>query len=226
MEPTPGKVGRPVDSRKDLDIIKAARDLVHTHGSQGLTMEKVAERAGVAKATLYSRYANRHELLQAILSTEAMTIYTLLSRHPNTREELCSGLCSFIEAAKKFLCSKQYQHLLQAMGSLPEGSLDTLEFYRNGPQKTQDVLTAYLRSATLGGLIRCDDPEESAEMLLGMMMGLDQLRSAYRVPRPRRGAEARKHQAERITAAFMLIHAELERAGVPTLSCSGESMPS
>ena len=55
------KPGRPVDQQKDRDILEAARQLAFEGGPKALTMDRVASRAGVSKATLYARYANRYE---------------------------------------------------------------------------------------------------------------------------------------------------------------------
>lgn len=62
--PKPGP-GRPRSQRAHRAILDAALELVAEHGYEGLTVEGVAERAGVAKTTVYRRWSNRDEILEA-----------------------------------------------------------------------------------------------------------------------------------------------------------------
>ena len=59
--------GRPRNPAIDAAAEHAALDLLADSGFESLTMEAVAARAGVAKATLYRRFANRDALLCAAL---------------------------------------------------------------------------------------------------------------------------------------------------------------
>ncbi len=55
--------GRPRSSVADEAILEAAVDVFAEVGLEGLTMEGVAARAGVAKNTVYRRYANKLDLV-------------------------------------------------------------------------------------------------------------------------------------------------------------------
>lgn len=57
--------GRPRDPHLDEAILAATVELLCEQGFAGTTVEAVAERAGVGKATIYRRWANREELLLA-----------------------------------------------------------------------------------------------------------------------------------------------------------------
>jgi AcrR family transcriptional regulator len=63
---TPAR-GRPRSVEADQAIFAAARRLLDEAGYQGLTVEGVAAEAGVAKTTIYRRYANK-----ALLVLDAM----------------------------------------------------------------------------------------------------------------------------------------------------------
>jgi AcrR family transcriptional regulator len=60
--------GRPRSVEADEAIRQAAIDLCVDHGFEGLTVEAVAARAGVGKATVYRRHANRVSLAVAAAS--------------------------------------------------------------------------------------------------------------------------------------------------------------
>ena len=59
--------GRPRDAELDRRIAEAALDVLADNGITGFTIEAVAHRAGVGKATIYRRYSGRDELLAAAL---------------------------------------------------------------------------------------------------------------------------------------------------------------
>lgn len=70
-EPVVTGPGRPRDPRVDRDVLEAAVRLLSTGGYDALSVEAVAARAGVSRATVYRRYANRADLLEAACRTFA-----------------------------------------------------------------------------------------------------------------------------------------------------------
>ena len=62
-EPTPARRGRPRDPGVDEAILSAAVDLLGEVGYAHLTMEQVAVRAGVGKASLYLRWSSKVALV-------------------------------------------------------------------------------------------------------------------------------------------------------------------
>jgi AcrR family transcriptional regulator len=60
--------GRPRSAEADEAIHRAAIELCVEHGFEGLTVEAVAARAGVGKATVYRRHPNRVGLIVAAAS--------------------------------------------------------------------------------------------------------------------------------------------------------------
>ncbi|MEU1392781.1 MULTISPECIES: TetR/AcrR family transcriptional regulator [unclassified Nonomuraea] len=59
--------GRPRDPENDAAILDAALDLLIERGAAGTSMEAVAQRAGVAKLTVYRRWRAKEDLLMAAL---------------------------------------------------------------------------------------------------------------------------------------------------------------
>ncbi|MCB0900255.1 MAG: TetR/AcrR family transcriptional regulator [Actinobacteria bacterium] len=60
--------GRPRDPRADAAILQAARDLMAEGGLSNLTVEGTAQRAGVAKTTVYRRYPTKLTLAVAAVA--------------------------------------------------------------------------------------------------------------------------------------------------------------
>jgi AcrR family transcriptional regulator len=59
--------GRPRSAEADRAIAEAALDVLADQGIAGFSVEAVAHRAGVGKATVYRRFAGRDEVLAAAL---------------------------------------------------------------------------------------------------------------------------------------------------------------
>lgn len=57
------RAGRPRDPACDAAILQATLDLFAEHGYGGVSMDGVAARAGVGKATIYRRYSSKAELV-------------------------------------------------------------------------------------------------------------------------------------------------------------------
>src|SRR5438067_8218953 len=73
--PTPPKRGRPRSVRTEKAILRAASELVASSGLADMTIEGVAERAGVGKASIYRRWPSKGALafdavVDTILSTQ------------------------------------------------------------------------------------------------------------------------------------------------------------
>lgn len=62
---TARRPGRPRDPQADEAIISAIVDVLAEQGFSGFTVEEVAARAGVGKATIYRRWATKEEIVLA-----------------------------------------------------------------------------------------------------------------------------------------------------------------
>jgi TetR/AcrR family transcriptional repressor of mexJK operon len=203
----PARRGRPLDPGKDRAIVKAARALLFARGPRALTMEAVARAAGVSKPTLYSRYACRRELLLAVVAGDAASVFRALHGEPRSGAAVRGDLRAFVADLAAFLCGAHHRRLMQALAEVPQRATDLRQVFFAGPQRTLDALAAYLQRAAARGLLRCPAPPESAELLLGMAMGLDLVRSQYRVPLQRRQAAERARHVARVVDAFLRLHA-------------------
>ncbi len=67
MSVAPARVGRPRSAEADDAILDAALDQFCDFGYDGLSVERVAAHAGVAKTTIYRRYPTKLDLVMAAL---------------------------------------------------------------------------------------------------------------------------------------------------------------
>ena len=170
-------------------------------------MEAVAREAGVAKPTLYRRYANRDELIAAVAEAEAERMAGSFRVVPGSIDDLRNALIDFGCDLARFLLSAEHLRFVHALGassSMPQSTRDSI--YRNGPRGTQGRLSDWFSSARENGLLDCPDPDYSAEQFLGMLMGLDLVRTLYHVPLMR-DASALETRVGRLVEDFLRLHA-------------------
>jgi AcrR family transcriptional regulator len=67
-QPAARPPGRPRSAAAGEAILRAALELLAEDGYRALTMERVRERSGVGKATIYRRYASKEELVRAAIA--------------------------------------------------------------------------------------------------------------------------------------------------------------
>jgi TetR/AcrR family transcriptional repressor of mexJK operon len=203
------RTGRPVDPHKDEAILEAVLALLIENGPEAVTMEGVAKAAGVSKVTVYRRYADRHALLRGVASKVSFALERPLSQPPNDMGALRRCLIDFADALSDFVQSERHVQLVWVVSSLPPHAPERLALYKSGPGQTHQRLAAYLRAAAARGLLNCADPDESAEQLFGLIIGLDWLRSLFQVPRQPIPVEMkRRHHAEVVDGFLTLYGAD------------------
>src|SRR6056297_1809771 len=153
--------GRPVDLNKDRDILAAGRALLFESGPQAVTMAAVAMNESESMAGRF-RVA------------------------PGSVDDLRNALVDFGCRLTRFLLSSDHIRFIHALGAstgMPQATRESI--FRHGPLATRDRLAEWLDKANAAGLLRCSDPACSAEKFLGMLMGLDLVRTLYHVHPPR-----------------------------------------
>lgn len=201
-------VGRPIDRGKDRAILAAARELLFGEGPQAVTMEAVAARAGVAKATVYARHVNREALIHAVVVEQSAQFSVHLVNEPADFACLRATLVRFCEQLLGFLTSDERLMVMRTLGAttgLPDSVFHKI--YRAGPQATQDGLARWFESVAASGIMRCPEPVRSAELLLGMLIGLEQVRSIYRVACVHTEPTVRRAHVDFVVDTFLRAHA-------------------
>lgn len=105
-------MARPRSERTQQAILAATRELLAEGGVQGLTVEGVAARAGVAKTTIYRRYRDKDELALAVL-IDMVEHIAAAADLGDTRAELVA----FVDRAVKILGSTLMGRVMQGLVS-------------------------------------------------------------------------------------------------------------
>jgi len=163
--------GRPKSAAKGEAILSAAGDLFLQEGVEDTTMDRIAERAGVSKQTVYSHFGNKEGLYEAVIRSK-MQHYGLDSEavdgHPTLREAL-------EELARQFLDLTTDDEVVAMMRVLiAESSRNATTvslFWRNGPERARRALAHRLAYWQSQGLLSIEDPDEEASLFFAALHG-------------------------------------------------------
>ena len=176
-------VGRPRDPKCDEAIVDATLHLLAEGGYTALTMEAVAARAAVGKATLYRRYPNKQQLVVEALST--LTEQPEPDSGRGVRDELVGLLDALRRRPAQSLAGRIFPRLVGEGVDNPE----LLASYRQqviAPRRAR--FAAVLRRGMDEGLLRADlDVEHALDLLIGPMA----YRNLLRADEPPRDLAAR-----------------------------------
>src|SRR5579859_5392210 len=158
--------GRPRSEQAEQAIIEATLDLFAEQGFEGVCVEAVAARAGVGKATIYRRWANKEELLLAALGS-------MKSPFPepggaSVRDDLVAMLTVMCEDRADPRKARRYALLLGEGGKYPR----LMARYKETVVKPRrEAMRAVIRRGIQTGELRPDTDVEIAILTLtGVIM--------------------------------------------------------
>jgi TetR/AcrR family transcriptional repressor of mexJK operon len=187
-------------------MLASAHALLFKRGPSAVSIEAVARRAGLSKMTVYSRYTNREALIAAVIQRQAARMAVSLSFAPESHRNIQEALTTFGVRLLSFLLSETHLGFLRALRSattFPTNAMRTI--FRFGPQSTLDNLAQWMRQAHRAKLAHISRPERSAELLLGMLTGLDIVRAMYGEPCRQTPRTITRH-VRRVVQLFLTLH--------------------
>jgi len=156
--------GRPRSSETEQAILQATRELLVEAGVQGLTVEKVAARAGVAKTTIYRRWRDKDELALAVV-LDMVEQVVQLPELGDTRKELLA----FVNAAVEVLGSTLMGRVMQGLVSDLATDAELAHAFRERVVSVRDAEVERLveRGVRRGDLRADTDPMTAHDLLIG-----------------------------------------------------------
>ena len=170
--------GRPRRERRDAavhrqQVLEAAARLFAERGVQAVTMEDVAQAAGVGKGTLYRRYADKGQLVLALMGTCVGQLQSDLDaalqaadRHGRSPSALAQ-----LDAVLACLVGWIEEHAAQLGVLSDQAAGDRRGAMLSGPlyQWMHGVLVGQLERASASGEIAVDDSAYVADALLAAL---------------------------------------------------------
>jgi AcrR family transcriptional regulator len=156
--------GRPRSTHAELAILQATRELLVEAGVQGLTIEGVAARAGVAKTTIYRRWRDKDELALAVVLDMVERVVEL-PELGDTRAELLAFVGAAVEVLGGTLMGRVMQGLVSDLATDPELAAAFRE--RVVSVRDAEVERLVARGIARGDLRPGTDPQTTHDLLIG-----------------------------------------------------------
>ena len=198
-------LGRPIDPQKQAAILEAGWNMFLERGVEAVSLEAVAAKAGVSKATLYRHFPDKSALFEAGVLLEMERIEAAQNVKPGgtpLTADLASVLHEFGMGIMGFISSDPAVAFYNALaGELSRHPDLASRFYAMGPGRTRANLTHILASASERGELAIDDPAEAAEQLFGLWQGFSNFQLSLGVE----GKSIRKEIPKRVNRAIAVF---------------------
>ena len=149
-------------------VLRAARELFSRCGLSSVTMEDIAQEAGVGVATVYRHFGDKAGLLRAF--SDAFRPKQLMAEQAFTStEDLAADLLPVVSGLVRFMqANSDIFQLTLASGN---SELEVIQSLRSTPSRTLHRLTHIFAQPTVAQKLAPLDPQEMALSLLGMILG-------------------------------------------------------
>lgn len=161
QESRPRPPGRPRSERAEQAIVEATLDLLPEAGVAGLSLEQVAARAGVGKATIYRRWPNKEALVVDSLASLSEQLPPLPGR--SVREDLVLVVESIRRRSENSHSGRLFPCMLAEGARHPELKRRYLETV---VEPRREVVREVLRRGIANGELRAD---LDVELALGLV---------------------------------------------------------
>jgi TetR/AcrR family transcriptional repressor of mexJK operon len=169
----PAAPGRPKDPEKRAAILEAAMALFPARGYDGVSMDAIAQQAGVSKLTVYSHFADKEALFSAAVSEccEQQLPHQVFEPALNqpVREALTAIAHGFMDLIMDERAVTLHRIMVARAGQ--NGRLTEL-FFDAGPRRTLLDMEKFLRQAHQSGSLHVPNPDRAAEHFFCLVKGI------------------------------------------------------
>lgn len=190
---TGGRPTREEAEQLSEKIVAVAAQLMLEHGYAGTSIEAVANAAGVAKRTLYSRFPDKSVLFAAVIERRRAQFLAPVSRISaaggTIQEQLTLIGRHMLDWALKPDTVAMKRLMAAEVDRFPELART---LHRDGREQTIDAIAGVLAAAQRDGVLKDMDLRFAALQFLEMIMAPADLLAHYGQPAPA-GARRREH---------------------------------
>jgi TetR/AcrR family transcriptional repressor of mexJK operon len=180
----------PATSPKHRQITEAAEALFLAHGYGAVSMDAVARRAGVSKATLYAHFVSKDGLFAGIVADKGLDSPIEEELFPDEVEDLRAALLAIGLRLMRFMLRGRTLAILRIAIAESARFPELGEaFYANGPQKFRDRFSAWLEVLAARGLVAVPDRLTATWQFMALLRSDMFLRAGLGLPPPPGEAE-------------------------------------
>jgi AcrR family transcriptional regulator len=158
-----------IDSPKAQQILRGAKTAFLELGYEGTSVDEIARRAKVSKATLYSHFEDKKAVFKAFVNTECqeqlLRMLTIDSSDETLAESLQQIARNYVECVVSPLALDFFRLVVAECQRFPDIGH---EFFDSGPVIAIHRLTQILTAADARGDLRVEDPELAAHQFTSL----------------------------------------------------------
>lgn len=185
---------------REAAILEVATRHFLEFGYGATTLDAIANRAGGSKSTLYRYFPSKSDLFLAVV---ASVVADAARVRLDTDMNVYDALSGFAFKRLSVVFAPRHWSLLRLiMAERDRFPRIATTYLQIGPERSRERLAAYFRVLMERKVLSMEDPRESAEFFIGMLMHewyVKHLYSAERLPT----REKRKHRAETVVRSFL-----------------------
>lgn len=171
-------------NQRQREILDIALALLTESGFAGTTMQSVARQAGASMETLYNWYGDKAGLFRAMVMANVEDLRRQLETGLQEQAGPEAVLAAFGPRLLEMLTSEHVIALNRAAVADASGELGRI-IGSAGRQSIAPLIAGAFDAADRQGLLRVPDPQEAAEIYLGLLIGDLQIRRVVaRMPPP------------------------------------------
>jgi AcrR family transcriptional regulator len=169
---TGAPVGAEHESGKRRTIIDGARRVFFDKGFDGASMDEIARTSGVSKATIYSYFAGKVELFQALVEVDRRKSAERLFEYDPADADVESLLKRIGESFMAMMVSPEHIRLIRmVIGAAEQFPAIGRTFFEAGPCQGGRRLADLLARQTALGHLKVDDFELAAFQFFNLCQG-------------------------------------------------------
>ncbi len=189
-------------------IVQLAMHSFLARGYEATTMSAIAKEMGGSKGTLWSYFSSKEELLAAVIDSASAAFQSFMGAMLDPEKDIHVVLTRFCETFLERISRPEaigLQRLIVSQADrFPEiGRV----FYDHAPAINHATLSDFFKRQMAAGVLRNDDPDEAAQMLLDLCTAGYHDRVLYGVERTSKTIERR--EAARVVRQFLRCYGPL-----------------
>jgi TetR/AcrR family transcriptional repressor of mexJK operon len=168
----PNAPGRPKDLEKRAAILDAAKALFPARGYDGVSMDAIAQAAGVSKLTVYSHYQDKDTLFVEAVKAKCEDLLPSDLFVARFEGPIRGQLARIAHAFFRLITSDEAISVHRIMSrQLPDDSHLPKLFWEAGPKRTQEALASFLQAEDAAGELRVPDCALAASQFFCLLKG-------------------------------------------------------
>jgi AcrR family transcriptional regulator len=198
--------GRPqarCDDETRAIIFEAARHEFAASGYAATCMDGVARRAGISTKTLYRLIPNKAALFEAMITHRIDTFASVVRLRACDGSDIEKALREALTVCGELILDSDVISLQRVILGDSEKFPEIAEtFYHKAIRRTERTLASWLQAQSERGLIKIEDAEAAAGMLLGMLVFQPQRAVIFGHAAPPTREEL-EHRVQAVAALFL-----------------------